>query len=172
MGAEQTIVCASSNNSKISFISHGTLDYTVDTDDLNVQGNLGIGRTAREDVRLDILGDVAINNGGLSVNGINLLHETGGFSLGISSVGQSVVTGPIKTLNFVNTENFFAYDPVTDQVDIDTGSSTGVTADDQIGCAFIHFGGFEADLINFNSPPTLQKTAGQPLMKGGFITIE
>ena len=147
LGADQTIVCASADNSKISFISHGTLDYTVDTDDLNVQGNLGIGRTARENVRLDILGDVAINSGGLAVNGIKLLHETGGFNIGITSVGESVVSGPIKTLNFTNTENFFAYDPVTDQVDIDTGSSTGVTADDRIGCAFIHFGGFEADLI-------------------------
>tara|TARA_B100001175_G_scaffold313976_1_gene322488 strand:- start:99 stop:1610 length:1512 start_codon:yes stop_codon:yes gene_type:complete len=151
LGESQSIICASGDNSKISFISHGQLDFTADTDDLNVQGNLGIGTNARTDIRVDILGDVAINGGGLSVNGIQLLDPTGGFAIGITSVSESVVSGPVKTLNFTNTENSFNYDPVTDIVDIDTGSSTGVTADDRIGCAFIHFGGFEANL-NIGTP--------------------
>jgi len=151
LSSGQSIICSSSNNSKISFISHGRLNYKVSPDDFVIEGNLGIGTTARSGKRLDIIGDVAINDGGLSVNGIELLDPTGGFAIGITSVSQSVVSGPIKTLNFTNTENSFTYDPVTDIVDIDTGSSTGVTADDRIGCAFVHFGGFEADL-NIGTP--------------------
>tara|TARA_B100000965_G_scaffold349319_1_gene322428 strand:- start:3057 stop:4565 length:1509 start_codon:yes stop_codon:yes gene_type:complete len=151
LDAGQSVIASSSDNSTVSYISHGTLDFSVSTDDLTVEGNLGIGTTARPGKRLDVIGNVAINDGGLSVNGIELLDPTGGFAIGITSVGQSVVSGPIKNLNFTNTENTFSYDPVNDIVDIDTGSSTGVTQDDRIGCAFVHFGGFEADL-NIGTP--------------------
>ena len=63
-----------------------------------------------------------------------IVTATGGFDLGIHSAGTSVVSGPVKTLNFVGTGNTFAYDASTDTIDISiaggSGGGSGVTETD------------------------------------------
>ena len=64
-----------------------------------------------------------------------IVTATGGFALGIHSAGTSVVSGPVKTLNFVGSGNTFAYDASTDTIDISIaggsgGGGSGVTETD------------------------------------------
>ena len=149
----QSIICASSNSSNLSFIAHGELSYIISVDDLSIVGNLGIGTTASPNARLDVLGQVRIREGGISVNEKVAITPTGGFSLGITStktgLGSTIfnTTGglPIRTLDFVGLGNTFAYQAEEELLRIDTGSISGVSADDKLGCAFIHYGGFNQD---------------------------
>jgi len=72
-----------------------------------------------------------VNDDGLISSGI--VTATGGFALGIHSAGTSVVSGPIKTLNFVGSGNTFSYNAGTDTVDISIaggGGGGGVTETD------------------------------------------
>ena len=64
-----------------------------------------------------------------------IVTATGGFALGIHSAGTSVVSGPVKTLNFVGSGNTFAYNASTDTIDISIaggsgGGGSGVTETD------------------------------------------
>lgn len=149
----QSVVCASSIGSNLSFIAHGQLSYVLSVDDVSIVGNLGIGTTASSTARLDVLGDVSINEGGVSVNNIQVLSPEGGFNIGITSsyFGQNagihtVATGPVRGLNFLGIGNTFKYNPDTDVVDIDTGDPSGVSSDDRLGCMFLHYGGFQRNL--------------------------
>ncbi len=67
---------------------------------------------------------------GVTVTGI--CSASGGFDLGIHSAGTSVVSGPIKILNFVGSGNTFSYNAGTDTVDISIagGGGGGVTETD------------------------------------------
>ncbi len=69
---------------------------------------------------------------GVTVTGI--CSASGGFDIGIHSAGTSVVSGPVKILNFVGSGNTFAYDASTDTIDISiaggSGGGGGVTETD------------------------------------------
>jgi len=54
-----------------------------------------------------------------------IVTATGGFALGIHSAGTSVVSGPVKTLNFVGSGNTFAYNASTDTIDISIAGGSG-----------------------------------------------
>ena len=59
----------------------------------------------------------------VNLNASGIVTATGGFSLGISSGGTTITSGPITTLNFVGTGNTFAIDGTT--VDISISGSSG-----------------------------------------------
>jgi hydrogenase maturation factor len=73
-----------------------------------------------------------VNTDGLVASGI--VTASGGFDLGIHSAGTSVVSGPVKILNFVGSGNTFAYNASTDTIDISiaggSGGGSGVTETD------------------------------------------
>ena len=57
---------------------------------------------------------------------MGVVTATGGFNLGISSGGSSVVSGPVKTLNFIGAGNTFLYDASSDRVDVSiAGGASG-----------------------------------------------
>ena len=62
------------------------------------------------------------------------LYCINGFDIGIHSAGTSVVSGPVKILNFVGSGNTFAYNASTDTIDISiaggSGGGGGVTETD------------------------------------------
>ena len=80
-------------------------------------------------------GSKKFETGSDGVIATGIVTATGGFALGIHSAGTSVVSGPVKTLNFVGTGNTFAYNASTDTIDISIaggsgGGGSGVTETD------------------------------------------
>ena len=75
-----------------------------------------------------------LETGSDGVIATGIVTATGGFALGIHSAGTSVVSGPVKTLNFVGSGNTFAYNASTDTIDISiaggSGGGSGVTETD------------------------------------------
>ena len=84
----------------------GVVDLTS-SDDITVRNITAVGATfsgvvTYEDVtNVDSLGIVTARTGGIvlagGINAVGVVTATGGFNLGISSGGSSVVSGPVKT---------------------------------------------------------------------------
>ena len=162
LGRGESIVCSSDFGSTLSFTIHGSLDQTIETDDVDIAGNvrinnsLGIGTTANTDYKLDVLGnslftgDINISNN-LIVGGFNAINETGGFNIGITSNTTDVTPGNVKAINFIGVGNTFFYDAVEQRLDIKISGDGTITDDDALrNVAFLHYGGFgEDDSIRF-----------------------
>ena len=162
MGRGESIVCSSDYGSTLSFTVHGSLDQTIETDDVDIAGNvrinnsLGIGTTANTDYKLDVLGnslftgDINISNN-LIVGGFNAINETGGFNIGITSNTTDVTPGNVKAINFIGVGNTFFYDAEEQRLDIKISGDGTITDDDALrNVAFLHYGGFgEDDSIRF-----------------------
>ncbi len=157
LGRGQSIVCSSDFGSTLSFTIHGSLDQTIETDDVDIAGNvrinnsLGIGTTANTDYKLDVLGnslftgDVNISNN-LIVGGFNAINETGGFNIGITSNTTDVTPGNVKAINFIGVGNTFFYDAEEQRLDIKISGDGTITDDDALrNVAFLHYGGFGSD---------------------------
>ena len=106
------------------------------SDDITIRNITGVGATftgvvTYEDVtNVDSLGIVTARTGikvlAGGINAVGIVTATGGFNLGISSGGNSVVSGPVKTLNFIGAGNTFLYDASSDRVDISiAGGASG-----------------------------------------------
>ena len=106
------------------------------SDDITVRNITAVGATftgvvTYEDVtNVDSLGIVTARTGikvlAGGINAVGIVTATGGFNLGISSGGNSVVSGPVKTLNFIGAGNTFLYDASSDRVDISiAGGASG-----------------------------------------------
>ena len=113
----------------------GDVDLTS-SDDITVRNITAVGATftgvvTYEDVtNVDSLGIVTARTGvkvlAGGINAVGVVTATGGFNLGISSGGNSVVSGPVKTLNFIGAGNTFLYDASSDRVDISiAGGASG-----------------------------------------------
>ena len=113
----------------------GDVDLTG-SDDITVRNITAVGATfsgvvTYEDVtNVDSLGIVTARTGikvlAGGINAVGVVTATGGFNLGISSGGNSVVSGPVKTLNFIGAGNTFLYDASSDRVDISiAGGASG-----------------------------------------------
>ena len=162
LGRGESIVCSSDFGSTLSFTIHGSLDQTIETDDVDIAGNvrinnsLGIGTTANTDYKLDVLGnslftgDINISNN-LIVGGFNAINETGGFNIGITSNTTDVTPGNVKAINFIGVGNTFFYDAEEQRLDIKISGDGSITDDDALkNVAFLHYGGFgEDDSIRF-----------------------
>ena len=162
LGRGESIVCSSDFGSTLSFTIHGSLDQTIETDDVDIAGNvrinnsLGIGTTANTDYKLDVLGnslftgDINISNN-LIVGGFNAINETGGFNIGITSNTTDVTPGNVKAINFIGVGNTFFYDAEEQRLDIKISGDGTITDDDALrNVAFLHYGGFgEDDSIRF-----------------------
>ena len=157
LGRGESIVCSSDYGSTLSFTVHGSLDQTIETDDVDIAGNvrinnsLGIGTTANTDYKLDVLGnslftgDVNISNN-LIVGGFNAINETGGFNIGITSNTTDVTPGNVKAINFIGVGNTFFYDAAEQRLDIKISGDGSITDDDALkNVAFLHYGGFGSD---------------------------
>ena len=162
LGRGESIVCSSDYGSTLSFTIHGSLDQTIETDDVDIAGNvrinnsLGIGTTANTDYKLDVLGnslftgDLNISNN-LIVGGFSAINETGGFNIGITSNTTDVTPGNVKAINFIGVGNTFFYDAAEQRLDIKISGDGSITDDDALkNVAFLHYGGFgEDDSIRF-----------------------
>ena len=162
LGRGESIVCSSDFGSTLSFTIHGSLDQTIETDDVDIAGNvrinnsLGIGTTADTSYKVDVLGnslftgDVNISNN-LIVGGFNAINETGGFNIGITSNTTDVTPGNVKAINFIGVGNTFFYDAEEQRLDIKISGDGTITDDDALrNVAFLHYGGFgEDDSIRF-----------------------
>ncbi len=162
LGRGESIVCSSDFGSTLSFTIHGSLDQTIETDDVDIAGNvrinnsLGIGTTANTSYKVDVLGnslftgDVNISNN-LIVGGFNAINETGGFNIGITSNTTDVTPGNVKAINFIGVGNTFFYDAEEQRLDIKISGDGSITDDDALkNVAFLHYGGFgEDDSIRF-----------------------
>lgn len=162
LGRGESIVCSSDYGSTLSFTIHGSLDQTIETDDVDIAGNvrinnsLGIGTTADTSYKVDVLGnslftgDVNISNN-LIVGGFNAINETGGFNIGITSNTTDVTPGNVKAINFIGVGNTFFYDAEEQRLDIKISGDGSITDDDALkNVAFLHYGGFgEDDSIRF-----------------------
>ena len=162
LGRGESIVCSSDYGSTLSFTIHGSLDQTIETDDVDIAGNvrinnsLGIGTTADTSYKVDVLGnslftgDVNISNN-LIVGGFNAINETGGFNIGITSNTTDVTPGNVKAINFIGVGNTFFYDAEEQRLDIKISGDGTITDDDALrNVAFLHYGGFgEDDSIRF-----------------------
>ena len=113
----------------------GDVDLTS-SDDITVRNITAVGATftgvvTYEDVtNVDSLGIVTARTGikvlAGGINAVGVVTATGGFNLGISSGGNSVVSGPVKTLNFIGVGNTFLYDASSDRIDISiAGGASG-----------------------------------------------
>ena len=112
----------------------GVVDLTS-SDDITVRNITAVGATftgvvTYEDVtNVDSLGIVTARTGikvlGGGINAVGVVTATGGFNLGISSGGSSVVSGPVKTLNFIGAGNTFLYDASSDRVDVSIAGGAG-----------------------------------------------
>ena len=112
----------------------GDVDLTS-SDDITVRNITAVGATftgvvTYEDVtNVDSLGIVTARTGvkvlAGGINAVGVVTATGGFNLGISSGGNSVVSGPVKTLNFIGAGNTFLYDASSDSVDISIAGGAG-----------------------------------------------
>ena len=112
----------------------GDVDLTS-SDDITVRNITAVGATftgvvTYEDVtNVDSLGIVTARTGvkvlAGGINAVGVVTATGGFNLGISSGGNSVVSGPVKTLNFIGAGNTFLYDASSDRVDISNAGGAG-----------------------------------------------
>ena len=112
----------------------GVVDLTS-SDDITVRNITAVGATftgvvTYEDVtNVDSLGIVTARTGikvlAGGINAVGVVTATGGFNLGISSGGNSVVSGPVKTLNFIGAGNTFLYDASSDRVDISIAGGAG-----------------------------------------------
>ena len=112
----------------------GDVDLTS-SDDITVRNITAVGATftgvvTYEDVtNVDSLGIVTARTGikvlAGGINAVGIVTATGGFNLGISSGGNSVVSGPVKTLNFIGVGNTFLYDASSDRVDISIARGAG-----------------------------------------------
>ena len=112
----------------------GDVDLTS-SDDITVRNITAVGATftgvvTYEDVtNVDSLGIVTARTGikvlAGGINAVGVVTATGGFNLGISSGGNSVVSGPVKTLNFIGVGNTFLYDASSDRVDISIAGGAG-----------------------------------------------
>ena len=112
----------------------GDVDLTS-SDDITVRNITAVGATftgvvTYEDVtNVDSLGIVTARTGvkvlAGGINAVGVVTATGGFNLGISSGGNSVVSGPVKTLNFIGAGNAFLYDASSDRVDISIAGGAG-----------------------------------------------
>ena len=112
----------------------GDVDLTS-SDDITVRNITAVGATftgvvTYEDVtNVDSLGIVTARTGikvlAGGINAVGIVTATGGFNLGISSGGNSVVSGPVKTLNFIGVGNTFLYDASSDRVDISIAGGAG-----------------------------------------------
>ena len=72
---------------------------------------------------------------GSNIHNAGIITATSGFSIGISSAGTSVASGPVKTFNFVGAGNTFTYDSGTNTIDISIaggggGGATGAGGDE------------------------------------------
>ena len=105
------------------------------SDDITVRNITAVGATftgvvTYEDVtNVDSLGIVTARTGikvlAGGINAVGIVTATGGFNLGISSGGNSVVSGPVKTLNFIGVGNTFLYDASSDRVDVSIAGGAG-----------------------------------------------
>ena len=112
----------------------GDVDLTS-SDDITVRNITAVGATftgvvTYEDVtNVDSLGIVTARTGikvlAGGINAVGIVTATGGFNLGISSGGNSVVSGPVKTLNFIGVGNTFLYDASSDRVDLSIAGGAG-----------------------------------------------
>ena len=112
----------------------GAVDLTS-SDDITVRNITAVGATfsgvvTYEDVtNVDSLGIVTARTGikvlAGGINAVGVVTATGGFNLGISSGGSSVVSGPVKTLNFIGIGNTFLYDASSDRVDVSIAGGAG-----------------------------------------------
>ena len=112
----------------------GVVDLTS-SDDITVRNITAVGATftgvvTYEDVtNIDSLGIVTARTGvkvlAGGINAVGIVTATGGFNLGISSGGNSVVSGPVKTLNFIGAGNTFLYDASSDRVDVSIAGGAG-----------------------------------------------
>lgn len=62
---------------------------------------------------------------GSNISNAGIITATSGFSIGISSAGTSVASGPVKTFNFVGTGNTFAYNSGSNTIDISIAGGAG-----------------------------------------------
>ena len=112
----------------------GDVDLTS-SDDITVRNITAVGATFTGVVtyegvtNVDSLGIVTARTGikvlAGGINAVGIVTATGGFNLGISSGGNSVVSGPVKTLNFIGVGNTFLYDASSDRVDISIAGGAG-----------------------------------------------
>ena len=157
LGRGESIVCSSDYGSTLSFTIHGSLDQTIETDDVDIAGNvrinnsLGIGTTANTDYKLHVLGDSLFTGNlnltnNLIVNDFTAINETGGFNIGITSNTTDVTPGNIKEINFIGVGNTFFYDSEAQRLDIKISGDGSITDDDALkNVAFLHYGGFGSD---------------------------
>ena len=62
---------------------------------------------------------------GSNISNAGIITATSGFSIGISSAGTSVASGPVKTFNFVGAGNTFAYNSSSNTIDISIAGGGG-----------------------------------------------
>ena len=115
------------NNSYISDTGTGELRVSGDQIKLNNAGNTASLLVATAGGSVDIYhnGTKKFETGSDGVIATGIVTATGGFALGIHSAGTSVVSGPVKTLNFVGSGNTFAYNASTDTIDISIAGGSG-----------------------------------------------
>ena len=126
------------HNASHSIINNSTGDLRIESDRVELLNNASDAFYLNADnggaVNLYHNGTKTFETGSDGVIATGIVTATGGFALGIHSAGTSVVSGPVKTLNFVGTGNTFAYNASTDTIDISiaggSGGGSGVTETD------------------------------------------
>jgi hydrogenase maturation factor len=117
----------------------GTGNLRIEANDLRLKNGDGsedyIKCNQNAAVELFHNGTKKFETGSDGVIATGIITATGGFDLGIHSAGTSVVSGPVKILNFVGSGNTFAYNAGTDTIDISIaggsgGGGSGVTETD------------------------------------------
>ena len=95
-----------------NLVSENAIYKNIDND------RVGIGSTLPSTL-LDVAGTISGNDANIS----GIVTASGGFSIGISSSGDVITSGPIKTLNFVGTGNTFSVNGTSVDISISSGGS-------------------------------------------------
>jgi hypothetical protein len=120
----------------------------VNIEDLSVTGvitcqNIDITGAFTGDVTGNLTGNVQAG----------LVTATTGFNIGIQSGGVSVVSGVVKTINFVGSGNTFTYNSTTKTVDVSISGGTAVGSG--VSATGINTGGFWSTPNSINAAISL-----------------
>jgi len=162
------------SNSRI--VDAGSGELRLDSNSLRIRNAAGTETSAvfvqdgKVELRYDNVNKFETTSTGVVVTGI--CTASGGFNIGIQSAGTSVVTGPIKTLNFVGAGNTFTYDGTTDTVDISiAGGGGGSETDTSVSSTSATSIYTTPHATNRSVSAVIQITQGSAYQVGRYLVI-
>jgi len=162
------------SNSRI--VDAGSGELRLDSNSLRIRNAAGTETSAvfvqdgKVELRYDNVNKFETTSSGVVVTGI--CTASGGFNIGIQSAGTSVVTGPIKTLNFVGAGNTFTYDGTTDTVDISiAGGGGGSETDTSVSSTSATSIYTTPHATNRSVSAVIQITQGSAYQVGRYLVI-